>query len=414
MTLPNLSALSLGDDEKRKGSPTRRDPNEAPPRRVQIKSLRGGSEAPTGVWKLFDQGPSGNIAPEMLTYVVRAQLDNVTTLEGACELLEELGEQRTTESQLAVAIWNALHTEGSGEAFAQRILRADMGLDDAFVLPAEYPSWLGLLQQACTLMVDLRAGKLHSRSVAQDSIVWRSRSVAIMYGRAYLDNLHITTLWDACRHLNALEYLRTREDNMYVLSIWDAMGEARVFSINYLYEEGFVEAFAKRVLCADMDLAQDFVLPAAYPSWLDLLHDACEVLSNRRLPRDGARMIFLNSRAVVLGAMEYEYYGSVDAMALEYVAERLKDDRGVVLAAVRKNGMALQYASERLKDDREVVLAAVRNNEMALQYASKRLQDDSEGVRASARGNEGAYEAFMTLMQRDPEGAARAFRSVFQ
>ena len=47
-------------------------------------------------------------------------------------------------------------------------------------------------------------------------------------------------------------------------------------------------------------------------------------------------------------------------MALQYASESLKDDRVIVLEAVKENGRALEYASERLKDDKDFVLAAVK------------------------------------------------------
>ena len=37
-----------------------------------------------------------------------------------------------------------------------------------------------------------------------------------------------------------------------------------------------------------------------------------------------------------------------------------RNDKQIVLAAVRQNGRALHYASDEMKNDREVVLAAVK------------------------------------------------------
>lgn len=60
--------------------------------------------------------------------------------------------------------------------------------------------------------------------------------------------------------------------------------------------------------------------------------------------------------------------------------ELFRDDKEVVLIAVRKSGATLQFASDRLRDDKEVVLEAVKQNNLALGYASKRLKDDKEVV----------------------------------
>ena len=50
-----------------------------------------------------------------------------------------------------------------------------------------------------------------------------------------------------------------------------------------------------------------------------------------------------------------------------------------VLEAAQQHGEALQFASVPLRDDREVVLAAVRQHGLpALQYASEKLRCDRE------------------------------------
>ena len=67
----------------------------------------------------------------------------------------------------------------------------------------------------------------------------------------------------------------------------------------------------------------------------------------------------------------------------------LKDDREIVLEAVKQDGRALEYASAALKDDREIVLEAVKaelalyKDDLAivqLKYASAALKDDREIV----------------------------------
>ena len=62
---------------------------------------------------------------------------------------------------------------------------------------------------------------------------------------------------------------------------------------------------------------------------------------------------------------------------LERAPYNIKDDKSVILAAVKKNGMMLRFASDRLRDDREVVKAAAKRDERALQYASYELQNDN-------------------------------------
>jgi len=60
-------------------------------------------------------------------------------------------------------------------------------------------------------------------------------------------------------------------------------------------------------------------------------------------------------------------------LALEHASDALRNDRQLVLEAVRQNGLALEYASDALRNDREVVDGAVRQNGTALAYAGEAL-----------------------------------------
>ena len=96
--------------------------------------------------------------------------------------------------------------------------------------------------------------------------------------------------------------------------------------------------------------------------------------------------------------------------ALKFASEALRNDKEVVLAAVKQNGYALHFASEKLKNnkdfvldcikqhphfsytigrltstiskqlsnDKDVIMAAVNNYGLALEYASERLKDDKK------------------------------------
>ena len=75
------------------------------------------------------------------------------------------------------------------------------------------------------------------------------------------------------------------------------------------------------------------------------------------------------------------YYG------LSLASDRLRDDKEVVIEAVKKDGNAIKYASKRLKNDREVVLTAIKNTysfvpidylPIGIDYMSKELKEDPE------------------------------------
>ncbi len=57
---------------------------------------------------------------------------------------------------------------------------------------------------------------------------------------------------------------------------------------------------------------------------------------------------------------------------LEFVPERIKNQKDIILAAVRKWGESLQFAPDQWQDDTGVVTAAVTQNGAALQYATPR------------------------------------------
>lgn len=66
-----------------------------------------------------------------------------------------------------------------------------------------------------------------------------------------------------------------------------------------------------------------------------------------------------------------------NGFALQYMPEEFKDDKEIVLIALRESaGFALKYASKRLRADREVVYQAVKKYIRPLDYASKELQDE--------------------------------------
>ena len=92
--------------------------------------------------------------------------------------------------------------------------------------------------------------------------------------------------------------------------------------------------------------------------WGGYLEDALEELKN--------------DKEVVMEAVRDEW------RALEYASEELRGDKELVMEAVRNDGRALEYASEELRGDKELVMEAVRDRGEALGYASKELQKDPE------------------------------------
>ena len=61
-------------------------------------------------------------------------------------------------------------------------------------------------------------------------------------------------------------------------------------------------------------------------------------------------------------------------MALQHASEELRNDREVVLAAVKQNGKALELASEELRNDMAVVVEAVQQRPASFNYATSPTQ----------------------------------------
>ena len=66
--------------------------------------------------------------------------------------------------------------------------------------------------------------------------------------------------------------------------------------------------------------------------------------------------------------------------ALDFASKELRNDREVVLSAVKLDGRYLSDASEKLQDDTELVSIAVAQNGEALRYASDRLRNNKKVV----------------------------------
>jgi DNA repair ATPase RecN len=73
--------------------------------------------------------------------------------------------------------------------------------------------------------------------------------------------------------------------------------------------------------------------------------------------------------------------------ALLFYLDDFKNNKEVVMSAVKESYIALKYASQELKNDKEVVLEAIKNNPEAFKYASEELKNDKE-LFALVNGNE--------------------------
>ncbi|CAD7962860.1 unnamed protein product [Amoebophrya sp. A25] len=72
-----------------------------------------------------------------------------------------------------------------------------------------------------------------------------------------------------------------------------------------------------------------------------------------------------------------------NSYSLKFASPDLRNDREVVMAAVSQNGNAFQFASEDLRSDKDIAMNAVATGAEALKYASPELTSDRELVAAA-------------------------------
>ena len=114
------------------------------------------------------------------------------------------------------------------------------------------------------------------------------------------------------------------------------------------------------------------------------LDDKCFILSLIELDYKCLEHIpekWKNNKNIVLFAVKQ------NPNALVYAPQKLRSDKEVVLAAVKECGGMLEFASKRLRDNKEIVLAAIKENSDVLRIASERLRDDIEVVLIAVKNN---------------------------
>ena len=127
----------------------------------------------------------------------------------------------------------------------------------------------------------------------------------------------------------------------------------------------------------------------------DLQNDRSFVLEAVRLARKATILEvvaerFQNDREVVLAAVQSK------GRELEYASERLQNDREVVLDAIDEDPMAFSFASSALQNDREIVMRVISDDRLhpyygseyeVLAHVSEELRNDREVVLAAVRRN---------------------------
>jgi hypothetical protein len=88
-----------------------------------------------------------------------------------------------------------------------------------------------------------------------------------------------------------------------------------------------------------------------------------------------------NDKEIVLEAMKHHIY------AFEYASDDLKIDKELALMAVSADGELLEELSEELKDDKEIVLEAVKSNPASYHQVSSHLKRDDDVMLEAVMGD---------------------------
>lgn len=111
-----------------------------------------------------------------------------------------------------------------------------------------------------------------------------------------------------------------------------------------------------------------------------------------------------DDKEVVLAAIKK------NANTIMYASKRLRDDDFIVFEAVNRSGSVLKYASDRLKDDRDIVMTAVKEYGTAIEYASLRLKNDREIALEAVKNESYAFDHVSSGIKNDKEIAMIAVK----
>ena len=99
--------------------------------------------------------------------------------------------------------------------------------------------------------------------------------------------------------------------------------------------------------------------------------------------------------------------GGIGRRVSKYAAPALRDDRDLVLSAVRTARFSFRFASERLRSDKSVLLEALKIKPHSFRYASEALRNDPElalkAVKRSAKALKFASDDMKKRMSKIPD-----------
>ena len=77
-----------------------------------------------------------------------------------------------------------------------------------------------------------------------------------------------------------------------------------------------------------------------------------------------------------------------DGLALQFASTHLRNDRDIIIRAVRSNYNVLQFVSDDLRADEKFMLIAIKNDAHSLKFAAESLLTNNEFLRKSSELNQ--------------------------
>lgn len=106
---------------------------------------------------------------------------------------------------------------------------------------------------------------------------------------------------------------------------------------------------------------------------------------------------FKNDKGIVMEAIK------LHPLSLQHASGGMRGNKEVVMMAVKQDPIALYFASDDLKNDKEVVMAAIIRNGNMLGYASDKLRSNKKIVLAAVGQNKTAIGHAMGGLDKDPD-----------
>jgi hypothetical protein len=181
----------------------------------------------------------------------------------------------------------------------------------------------------------------------------------------WISESRIPTTYPMTRNCLKQIYLMALKYNGNTLSFLSTdMKVDREIVLTAVKEKGSAIQYAAKSLINDREIALAAIHQNAYAidKLIKLKHDKQIALA--AVTKHGLALSnipeFWNDRDIVLAAVRNDRGGY--RCVLQFASDHLKNDRKIVLEAVRYNSEAFAYASERLRRDKEVIQVALKYN----------------------------------------------------